>query len=192
MFFRAGASQIGLPIDAASKEIYNLVKGRGFDESWGILSQASEKWPGRISTHLIAGLGETEEDIVRSIARARGMGITVGLFAFTPVKGTQMEDEPPPLLGSYRRIQLAAYVLGRGGSIEQMGFEDGKISYIRISSPEILREVRKKEFRSRRLGVLTATGRITTKGLGKFQSEFTCLSAHEVLTALLDSELNLG
>ncbi len=192
LFFRAGASQIGLPIDAASKEIYNLVKGRGFDESWGILRQASEKWPGRISTHLIAGLGETEEDIVRSIARARGMGITVGLFAFTPVKGTQMEDEPPPLLGSYRRIQLAAYVLGRGGSIEQMGFEDGKISYIRISSPEILREVR-KGIPFQTSGCPDCNRPYYNERPGQVPMNYPRpLSAHEASDCLLDSELNLG
>ncbi len=192
LFFRAGASRIGLPIDAASKEIHNLVKGREFDESWDILRQASEKWPGRISTHLIAGLGETEEDIARSIARANGMGITVGLFAFTPVKGTQMEDEPPPPLGSYRRIQLAAYVLGRGGSIDQVGFKNGRISNIRISSPEILYEA-KKGIPFQTSGCPDCNRPYYNERPGQVPMNYPRpLSDKEASDCLLDSELNFG
>jgi biotin synthase-related radical SAM superfamily protein len=35
----------------------------------------------------------------------------VGLFAFTPVRGTAMQDIPPPPLDVYRRTQVARYLI---------------------------------------------------------------------------------
>jgi len=40
--------------------------------------------------------------------------VTVGLFSFTPVPGTLWGNRPPPSLPSYRRIQVAHYLLTTG------------------------------------------------------------------------------
>ena len=40
--------------------------------------------------------------------------VTIGLFAFTPVAGTLWENQPPPPLRSYRRIQAARQLLALG------------------------------------------------------------------------------
>ena len=133
IYFDAGATNVGLPVDAATAKTYSVVKGHPepvFERSWEVLTKCAQLWPGRISTHLIVGLGETEEDAVRFLEKARDAGVTVGLFAFTPVRGTAMESQAPPAVSSYRRVQLAAHYLKRGGDIGGIEFSHGRISGI--------------------------------------------------------------
>ncbi len=101
-----------------------------------LLEDLARCYPGQISTHFIAGLGETEEEMVRAMYRAIASGITVALFAFTPVRGTLLEHRSPPDLAFYRRMQLARFLMqergarpedfrfGRGG-IESLGIDVG-------------------------------------------------------------------
>lgn len=141
-YLDAGATNVGLPVDAATARIFSGVKGKAegvFDAAWEAIRECASMWPGRISTHLIVGLGETEEEAVSFLARACDAGVTTGLFAFTPVKGTAMQDVPPPDVSSYRRVQLAAYYLRRGGDGAGIEFSGGRIS--RISFGSLLKEV---------------------------------------------------
>lgn len=50
------------------------------------------------TTHLIAGLGEKEEDFVKMIQKCVDLGIYTALSAFTPIPGTVMANHPPPSL----------------------------------------------------------------------------------------------
>ena len=97
------------------------VKGRkrGSDLSWQIMEkaiqEAVEVFGKRfVSTHLIIGLGETEKQAIQFLQKFYDLNITVGLFAFTPVKGTTLEKHPQPPIDSYRRIQLARYLINAG------------------------------------------------------------------------------
>jgi len=137
LYMDAGATNVGLPVDAACPRVYAAVKGGpdgAFEGAWSVLEKCASLWPGRISTHLIVGLGETEEEAVRFLVRAEDAGITVGLFAFTPVRRTAMERRRPPDIASYRRVQLAAYYLKRGEEVGGIEFRGGRIS--RLSFPE--------------------------------------------------------
>jgi len=69
---------------------------------------------GNASTHLIVGLGESEEELVRMIQECVDMGVLPALFAFTPIKGTAMEKHAQPKVESYRRVQLARYLIFKG------------------------------------------------------------------------------
>ncbi len=69
---------------------------------------------GNVSTHVIVGLGETEKEAVEVIQRCVDMGVLPALFAFTPVRGTALEAKSPPKLESYRRVQLARYLIVNG------------------------------------------------------------------------------
>ena len=79
-----------------------------------LLEESSARFPGRISTHLIVGLGETEEELVSIMQYMKDLGITIGLFAFTPVKGTPMECVPQPQRDTYRRVQIARHLITGG------------------------------------------------------------------------------
>jgi biotin synthase-related radical SAM superfamily protein len=109
----AGLERVGLALDAASEETQRRVKGGHLAQALAVIEEAAHLYPGRIATHLIVGLGETEEEVIRMIGRLSDLGVSVALFAFTPVPGTAMEGEAPPVLGSYRRVQVAHHLLVR-------------------------------------------------------------------------------
>jgi len=110
----AGVERVGLSLDAASPAVYRAVKGGDLEAAWDLLATASRRYPGRIATHLIVGLGESEQEMVSAIRRAHDLGVTVGLFAFTPVRGTALEHRSPPDLAHYRRMQAARHLIVAG------------------------------------------------------------------------------
>ncbi|UCG69188.1 MAG: radical SAM protein [Thermoplasmata archaeon] len=105
--FSAGADVVGLPIDAANPKIYSEVKGGQLSSQIKLISEAAREFEGRISTHLMIGLGESEKDAVYILSEMNRMGVTTALFAFTPIKGTSLENTRQPSISSYRRIQVA-------------------------------------------------------------------------------------
>ncbi|MGB5933992.1 MAG: radical SAM protein, partial [Anaerolineae bacterium] len=110
----SGLEIVGLSLDAANEEVYRHFKGGSFNQALGFIEEAAKRFPGRIATHLIVGLGETEEEIARLIQRLHHWGVIVALFAFTPNPGTALENQPAPPLSSYRRIQIARHLIVRG------------------------------------------------------------------------------
>lgn len=123
----AGAERIGIPLDAATKEVFSKVKGSsvGGPYSWErqlkLLRKAVSVFgQGNVSTHLIVGLGETEPEMVNIIQRCFDMGVLPALFAFTPVPGTSLEQAAQPSVQKYRRMQVARYLIVH----EVAGFED--------------------------------------------------------------------
>jgi biotin synthase len=112
---QVGAERVTIALDAACKGAYQAAKGDGWERRLGFLRQAANEFPGRIGTHLIVGLGETERDMVMRLQEMMDRGVTVGLFAFTPVAGTKWGNEQPPPLDSYRRIQAVWYLLRTKG-----------------------------------------------------------------------------
>ena len=114
----AGADRVALPIDACNQRLYREIKGHDMSRALDLIGECASRFPGRISTHLIAGLGETEEEIISLAASMHQQGVAVGLFAFTPLRGTRLASRRPPDLNSYRRIQLCCYLL-RHAHLEQ-------------------------------------------------------------------------
>ena len=58
------------------------------------------------------------------------MNVLPALFAFTPIRGTALENNLPPSLESYRRVQVARYLIVKGSArFDGMQFDDeGKIT----------------------------------------------------------------
>ena len=141
--FKLGVDRIGIALDAAARDIHERTKAgsRSFSATLKLLEEASARFPGRISTHFIVGLGETEEELVDIMQHMKDLGITIGLFAFTPVKGTPMENVPQPGLDTYRRIQIARYLITEG----YVRANDFSFSYGRIRAtglaPRALKDV---------------------------------------------------
>lgn len=133
----AGTDRLGIALDAATEAIFNKVKGRDsggcyvWENQFRLFSEALTVFgAGNVSTHVIVGLGESEKDAVAVIERCVGLGVLPALFAFTPVRGTALEGKAAPDLGSYRRIQLARYlIVNKKAALADMSFDvDGRIA----------------------------------------------------------------
>jgi len=109
-----GVQRVTLALDAATPDTYQATKGGDAGPRLALLREAAERFPGRMGTHLIAGLGETEREMVLAIQAMTDLGVAVALFAFTPVPGTALEDRRPPDLQAYRRLQAAHFLVTRG------------------------------------------------------------------------------
>jgi len=133
---QAGVERIGIPLDAATEELFDNVKGEyvggpyRWEEEFKLLTYALEVFgSGKVSTHLIVGLGETEKEMAKVIQRCVDMGVLPALFAFTPIPGTPLEWRSQPSIQAYRRIQLVRHIVLNGiGRFERMRFdEEGRI-----------------------------------------------------------------
>ncbi len=112
--FAAGADKVSIALDAANEEIYARLKGGSFKKRLDLLLRCARLKPKRIATHIIIGLGETEEEALSLINSLFKEKVTVALFAFTPLKGTAMQQHPAPDLRMYRRIQAASFLMQEG------------------------------------------------------------------------------
>ena len=116
-----GVDRLGVALDAATEAVFNQVKGKDsggcyrWENLFQLITEALSVFgAGNVSTHIIVGLGETEREAVEVIERCTYLGVLPALFAFTPVRGTALEAKVPPDLGSYRRVQLARYLIING------------------------------------------------------------------------------
>ncbi|MCL4459857.1 MAG: radical SAM protein [Chloroflexi bacterium] len=134
-FLKAGVDIVGLSLDAACERVFARIKAVApnaarvrWHKGLQLIEQAAAHFRGHIATHLIVGLDESEEEMVTMIRWLVERGVIVGLFAFTPIRGTAMESASPPPIGQYRRIQAAHYLLKQGlGSANQFHFVEGRI-----------------------------------------------------------------
>lgn len=110
----AGFDRISLALDCASPELMKKIKGISWEKTLSLLETLATSFSNRITTHLIAGLGEEERDMIFLIDYLLSRNIEIGLFAFTPLKGTPMAEVQPPSLNYYRRLQAARYLLKTG------------------------------------------------------------------------------
>jgi biotin synthase len=150
----AGAERIGIPLDGATREAFDKTKGVGaagpysWKRQWQLLSRAKGVFgEGRVSTHLIVGLGETDEEMVRAIQKCVDMAVLPALFAFTPIPGTALGNQAQPQIANYRRIQTARHlILHRIARYEDMSFdENGLVTDFGIGKKRLTMIVRKGE-----------------------------------------------
>jgi biotin synthase-related radical SAM superfamily protein len=121
----AGADHIGFGLDAACERVFRKVKGGEWERSLSLIEQTACTFPGRAAVHLIVGLGETEREMVERMRWVHGQGVSVGLFAFTPVRGTHLASMPPPPLAVYRRMQAARWLIVHDlARTEDMAFDE--------------------------------------------------------------------
>jgi biotin synthase len=144
----AGVNRVSIALDAATTKIFDNVKGQniGGPYKWEIqrkaLKDAVEVFgEGSVSTHLIVGLGETEKELCQTIQWCVDSGVYPGLFAFTPIPGTALENMSPPSLSSYRRAQVAHYLLTHKKTcLEKMEFDNGgRLTNFGISKEQLIK-----------------------------------------------------
>ncbi|MFX1573109.1 MAG: radical SAM protein [Promethearchaeota archaeon] len=141
-----GVQRVGIALDGATPEIFDEIKGfkvegpYTWDNHFQKLNEALEVFGEEaVSTHVIIGLGEIEEDVMKLIEKLNNLKITVALFAFTPIKGTRYENMNQPNLLSFRKLQLGRYViLNMEKHLEDFTFNmKGNIVNINISKGDL-------------------------------------------------------
>ncbi len=131
-----GVEILSIALDAANPEIFKRVKGEGvgnrftWENHWKALLDAREIF-GKANTHLIVGLGESDEDLYSTMVRAYDEDIFVALFSYTPV----LHGEPPSL-GRYRAIQLMRFLISKGYRDFAHFDSHGKVESILIPKEE--------------------------------------------------------
>ena len=127
----AGADRIGVAIDAARPDIFADMRGKPaggphrWEHYWEIYEQALEIFgQDRVGVHLIHGLGESEQDLVLAMDRARRLGGSTHLFCFFPERFSALRDQPQPPASSYRRVQMARWLIDHDlGRAQEMEFD---------------------------------------------------------------------
>lgn len=130
---KAGADMIDVAIDAASKRVFDAVRGKpvrsmhNWDRYVQAIDEAVEVFGKKnAGIHLIVGLGETEEEAIRLMLYAHSRGAKISLFAFYPETSTPMENRKPVPLNVYRRMQLARWLIENDlVKSEDFQFKDG-------------------------------------------------------------------
>ncbi len=141
-----GIERVAISLDAATPKIFHEIKGEAVNgpytwERHNKILKGARKvfldW--HISTHLIIGLGESQKDMIYRINELRELKIIPALFAFMPVKGTQLEGLESPNIVDFRKIQLARYLLIRKNKpLDTMTFnQKGEIIYFEINKNEL-------------------------------------------------------
>jgi len=144
-----GLDNVSVPLDLPTEELHEKVKS-GYDgqRSCGVSRSVTGEPTGRarsftgvlkgledsleifgkgnVTTHLIVGLGESDREIIDISDRLIERGITVGLFAFTPLPRTPMENREPPEMGRYRAIQFASFLMSVKGLPGEVFIFDGE------------------------------------------------------------------
>ena len=126
--------RVAISLDAITPPIFERIKGTGVKGpfTWNQHYQSLETaqaifGPGRVTTHLIIGLGETEYQTIQLIWELTTKGIRIGLFPLTPLTGTPLAQLDRPALDKYRRIQLAHFLLQNSlATPKQMRFDASK------------------------------------------------------------------
>ncbi len=120
--------RIGISLDCANKDLFERIKPTySWDKHWKNLERAVKIFGDfKVTSHLIVGLGETEEEMVKIIQKLHEKKIKPSLFAFTPLKGTPLENKERPSLKKYRKIQLAYHLITEDIS-RDFKFKNGEI-----------------------------------------------------------------
>ncbi|AEH25347.1 radical SAM protein [Pyrococcus yayanosii] len=141
-FRELGVDHVGIGLDVASESLYGKIKRSLYSwrDMWKFTEDVIEVLgKGKAIVHLIAGLGETDRELLATIQGAYDMGAEVSLFAFTPVKGTALENGKSPPLRRYRRVQVALHIIRLGiARAEEFHYdEEGNLVSFGISKDEL-------------------------------------------------------
>lgn len=125
-----GADIFTIALDAVTPEIFERTRGKTVDSPhrwakyWQAIEWAAEIFgPEKFGAHLIAGMGETEQEMMAICQKIRDMGGHNHMFAFFPEQGSLMEDWPAVPKDQWRRVQLGRFIIDyAGGRIDDMRF----------------------------------------------------------------------
>ena len=148
--FNLGVDRVAISLDTTTPKLFDTIKGNGvngpfrWEQQYAALQNALSVFgAGRTTTHIIIGLGETDEQAITLFQEFTDQGITIGLFPFTPISGTALAKQHRPSIKRYRRIQLAHFLIqNQLAHLDQMKFNSPQKQLVHIDLPlGTLREV---------------------------------------------------
>lgn len=149
-FQRLGVDYIGVGIDAASERVYNKVKDSmySWEDMWRFVDEVIDVFgKGKAFVHLIFGLGESEEEFLQAVQKVYDSKAKVSIFAFTPIKGTILENKAPPDPNRYRLMQIGVYLIeNKIARVEEFRFESGMLVDFGLSKEELLKVLDESAF----------------------------------------------
>jgi len=143
----SGADKIGIAIDLATPELFDLYRGKGvsgphrWERYWQTVSHGLTIFGERnVGIHLMVGMGETEQEMVSIMERAWNLGALNHLFSFFAEPGSKLEYKKQPPWPTYLRVQLARYLIEeRAFSASTMVFDkDGHIIDFGLPEDDIM------------------------------------------------------
>lgn len=145
-----GINELVIPLDACTQEIFNRIKGKGAGSPfiweahmYGIL-RASRIF-GKVGTHLIIGLGESDEDALAVISELWRNKVNPALFSYTYIQGAQLQKSKEDIR-HYRTVQLARYLIIRNiVDYPDMEFKNGVLSNFGINSDVLIKIIENGE-----------------------------------------------
>ncbi len=149
---KIGVDEIIIPLDACTPELFERIKGKGAGSpySWerhmdGIKRAA--RIFGKVGTHLIIGLGESDDDAVELISELWQNNVNPALFSYTYIPGAQLIVEKNHSgMKHYRTVQLARHLIVKGmASFSDMRFDSGALCDFGVSRDEVLSVIKNGE-----------------------------------------------
>ena len=141
-----GADIFTVALDAATPELFDRTRGKGvqsphkWSKYWEVLEDARDVFgPEKFGVHLIAGMGETEYEMLGVVQRVVDMGGHNHMFSFFPEKGSLMDHLPATPRDQWRRVQLGRYLIDyRGARLEHMSFDEkGRVTHFGLPPAEL-------------------------------------------------------
>ena len=97
----AGVDSLGLHLEAVTERVrQRIMPGKAevpvsvYLEAFAAAVRVFGR--GQVSTYILAGLGDTREEILGMCERLVALGVYPFVVPFVPIAGTALEDEPPP------------------------------------------------------------------------------------------------
>jgi biotin synthase-related radical SAM superfamily protein len=146
-----GVDELVIPLDTCTPDLFDKIKGKsaGGPYSWERhvdgLKRAARIF-GKVGTHLLLGLGESDEDAVRIISELHRHNVNIALFSYTYIPGSRSNfgDKTEDDIKHYRAVQLARYLILEGfAAFSDMRFENGFLVDFGVKYDVILEAIEK-------------------------------------------------
>lgn len=145
---KLGVNELVIPLDAATPELFERIKGKsaGGPYSWEThmdgIRRAARVFE-KVGTHLIIGLGESDEDAIRVIAELWKSKANPALFSYTYIPGAQHiihEATEEGIIKHFRTVQLARHLIVEEiADYSDMRFENGVLIDFGVGSDAIFK-----------------------------------------------------
>ncbi len=143
-----GVNELVIPLDASTREIFDRIKGKmaGGPYSWDCHMDGIRRAScifGKVGTHLMLGLGESDEDAIGIISELWENNVNTALFSYTYVPGAQLRLENREVsMRHYRTVQLARYLIAEGiAAYSDMQFSNGTLCDFGIGRDRLLETI---------------------------------------------------